>query len=137
MSGTSRIDRILATETPGGALREDVLADEVRRLRAALDAAEMDAEMVAIDVEKRIALARIGGALEAGGRVFGCASRAEHYALVSPSARPDCPPGHWQVTRFDAEGPMGHTYAAAPDGIAAELYNLGFLVPRRAAGGAL
>ena len=77
----------------------------------------------------RESVAYVLGALKAGCRRFTRTKRPDHYALVTPSARPDCPAGHWQVTRFDDDGPMGHSFGAPMEGVARELRDHGFTVP--------
>lgn len=123
-----RLDRILASIGEADDTREGVLAREVRRLRAEGDRLfELaDRDGYRADAAE---IAMLRWAYAAGVRRFNCAHRPEHYALVTPSARPDCPAGAWQVTRFDSDGPMGHTFAAPGEALAMELVALGFVVP--------
>jgi len=103
----------------------DSLTAEADALREwAADALEADAQMPIDAVED--ALAR-------GVRRF--SATREHpdwLLLVTSSARPDCPEGHVQLTRIDAEGPVGHTYADASDGwraVAREVVAQGYRAP--------
>ena len=50
-------------------------------------------------------------ALREGRRRFRDRSRPAHSLTVTPSTRPDCPPGHLQLTRWDGDEPTGHTCA--------------------------
>lgn len=125
----SRVDAILSTLCPGDHLRENILADEIRRLRAAL------AEAEGLLVEHRdyftataadVGQARLEGALAAGCRQFTHRDREGWFALVTPSTRPDCPAGGWQLTRFDGEGPFGHDYATPGAEMARQLWFQGY-----------
>lgn len=68
-------------------------------------------------------------ALGAGVRWFKHRACVGWFATVAPSARPDCPPGAWQVTWWDADGPVGHVYGAPWDGVTACLCGDGYTVP--------
>lgn len=68
-------------------------------------------------------------ALESGSRVFRHNRRDDWLALVTQSARPDCPAGSWQVTRLDADGPVGHRYGTQWAGVVDALYEDGYTVP--------
>ena len=85
-----------------------------------------DAELDALVAEAAADRLAIEAALRAGARRFPC-RWGSGFAFVHPSARPDCPAGHVQVTRFDDEGPIGHTYADPdPAETARELDALGY-----------
>lgn len=127
-----RVANILANTSPGDTSQVGILAVEVRRLAAEVERVTSKREHLLSNLlhdNPRKSVAYILGALEAGCRRFTRARRPEHYALVTPSARPDCPPGRWQVTRFDDDGPMGHSYGAPMEGVARELRDHGFTVP--------
>jgi hypothetical protein len=51
-----------------------------------------------------------------------------HRVTITPSARPDCPPGHQQLTRWADDVPIGHTYAT-PEETAREVWALGYGAP--------
>lgn len=136
MSGDNRaeIDAILATLPPGNGpvaheIREQTLAAEVLRLRAALAVAEgllVEHRDYFTATEADVGQARIEGALAAGCRRFTHRNRDGWFALVTPSTRPDCPAGKWQLTRLDGEGPFGHDYATLGAEMARELWLQGF-----------
>jgi hypothetical protein len=45
--------------------------------------------------------------------------RPGRHATLMPSARPDCPAGHLQLTHFDEDGPTGHRYVEpTPEAVA-------------------
>lgn len=73
--------------------------------------------------------AALTAALESGSRVFMHNRREGWHAVVAPSARPDCPAGAWQVTRMDADGPVGHRYGSQWDGVVDVLRDDRYTVP--------
>jgi hypothetical protein len=92
----------------------------------AAEMAEFDAMLAAVEAER----AALTAALEAGRRLFAHNARPGWHALVTPSTRPDCPPGAWQVTRIDAAGPQGHRYGTRWAGVVEALRDDGYTVPR-------
>jgi hypothetical protein len=92
----------------------------------AAEMAEFDAMLAAVEAER----AALTAALEAGRRMFAHNARPGWHALVTPSTRPDCPPGAWQVTRIDADGPQGHRYGTRWAGVVEALRDDGYTVPR-------
>ena len=94
------------------------------------EVADFEAHLAAHAAE-RVALT---AALDAGARAFLHHARPGWRAVVTPSARPDCPPGWWQVTRLDASGPQGHNYGTRWAGVVDRLQEGGYTV--RAWGGA-
>ena len=81
------------------------------------------------DIDRLIAEAAaprlaVEAALARGCRRFVDTSRPAFTMTVSPSARPDCPTGHVQLTRWDGLEPTGHTYASAADGWSTVAYEV-------------
>lgn len=115
--------------------REGILLAEVVRLRGLLADATLaagDPEFAKMEAEAEAVRNFLRGAVAAGARTFRLHTNPTMWIWVSPSARPDCPHGHWQVTRFDSAGPVGHTYTeSTPEATARELWSLGYteLVP--------
>jgi hypothetical protein len=64
--------------------------------------------------------------LEAGCRRFLHHKRAGWTGLVTPSARPDAPQGHWQLTHMDESGPWGHATAPLGPEMARLLFEHGY-----------
>ena len=87
--------------------------------------AAFDAYLAATEAERTALTA----ALESGSRVFRHSQRADWLAVVTQSARPDCPPGAWQVTRLDADGPVGHRYGSQWAGVVDVLRDDRYTVP--------
>jgi hypothetical protein len=97
-----------------------VAAETAMRLADSLAA---DAEALrdwaadALEVDARLPVDAVEDALHRGVRRFDATrEHPDWLLLVTDSARPDCPAGHVQLTRIDADGPVGHTYADASDG---------------------
>jgi len=51
-----------------------------------------------------------------------------HRITITLSARPDCPPGHMQLTRWAGGVPIGHTYATREE-TAHEVWAIGYEAP--------
>lgn len=70
-------------------------------------------DLDAIYYESVLRRLAVEAALTAGRRRFRDRRRDGHTLTVTRSARPDCPDGHVQLTRWDGDEPTGHTYADA------------------------